>query len=131
MIAILDPFFVGCGPREIEGIANPFESLIGHNIHRHCSLYTDAVGTTINTVTRKEMHLAMAEEIKETTICDKGIEFYKKWIDLPPKDCGPIGLILSYDMGLQRYSSGHAYKIMPGHTFVIESLTNRITDCVV
>ena len=45
------------------------------------------------------MYLAMAEEIKETIICDKGIEFYEKWTDLMAKDRKTIGLIVLYGMG--------------------------------
>ena len=70
------------------------------------------------------MRLDMAEQIKQTINCDNGIDKYTKWINLPPKECEPLGLIVSYDMGWKLRSSGRAYNIMSVHSFMIGALTN-------
>ena len=58
----------------------------------------DAIGKTIKKVSENKMHLEMVNKIKQTTICDDGIDTYEKWINLPPKQREPVELVVSYDM---------------------------------
>ena len=77
------------------------------------------------------MRISLAEEIKCTILAEKGEVYNNKWIDLPIQDRERIGLVISYDMGWQRRSSGHAYNSLSGHAFAIGQYTGRIIDCVV
>ena len=77
------------------------------------------------------MRIAMAEEIRLTVISEKGEDYYNTWINLPLAERDTIGLVISYDMGWQRRSSGHAYNSISGHAFAIGQHTGLIIDCVV
>ena len=59
----------------------------------------DSIGKTIKKGSENEMYLEMAKEIKETIICDDGIDEYENWINLPKKQRKPAELAVSYVMG--------------------------------
>ena len=77
------------------------------------------------------MTIVMGEETRETIINDKGKDYDEEWISLPGSQWYKIGLVVSYNMGWQKWASGHFYSSRSGRYFVVAMHTKRIIDYVV
>ena len=112
-------------------VANVLDLPNSKNLDRTLSRHQPEIGAAIIKISEREMRIAMAEEIRYTIIAEKGEEYYKQWENLPLEERDTVGLVILYDMGWQRRSSGHAYNSMSGHAFAIGQHTGLIIDCVV
>ena len=77
------------------------------------------------------MEHAFDLEVKEMVIQEKGLEFYAKWLVEDKETHLKIVLIVSYNMGWNKRSSGHIYNSLSSHAFIIGVFTRQIIDCIV
>ena len=131
LMAILLPFITGVGPRDVETILSIQGLPNSKHYEKTITRWQPSICKKIIEISEREMKHAMAEEIKQTIIADKGEAYYASWINKPFNERDKVGLVVSYDMGWQKRASGNAYSSKSGHAFVVGMQTRRIIDCVV
>ena len=88
-----------------------------------------ALSKDIKFVTAVGMQKALDEEVRLQFIADNTEHLNKLWLNNGPDTSIPIPhLIVSYDMGWQKRSSGHAYNSRSGHGLIIGQNTKKILD---
>ena len=63
----------------------------------------------------------MGDEKRDIIINDKGEEYYEEWIKLPAGQRDQIDLVVPYDIGWQKLTSGQSYSSRSSHAFVVEA----------
>ena len=70
-------------------------------------------------------------ELKPTIIHKETKEYHEQWFKSEKKTGKIFGLIVLYDMGWQRRTSGNTYASLSGHGYLIGAHTRRVIACEV
>ena len=91
LMAILLPFITGVGPRDVETILSMQGLPNSKHYEKTITRWQPSICKKIIEISEREMKHAMAEEIKETIIADKGEEYYASWINKPFNEQEKLG----------------------------------------
>ena len=90
---------------------------------KHFARITDAIGTEIIEISNKSMQDAREEEIRETL----GEELFQEYNN-GMLSVEEIALVIMYDMGWNKRSSGNKYDSFSGHGFALGGNTQKILN---
>ena len=127
---------MGCGPYEVAFLMASLNIPNVENFRTWYYRHIDCISRPIRTLTKELIQQAREEEEVRVTFFDLLKEEnsklttsqledeFHKWKNGVRTD--EIGLLVSYDMGWQKKSSGKRYDSLSGHGFLVGLLTNQI-----
>ncbi len=121
---VLSLMQMGCGSREADVLLTFLDLPNAHTFYtKTFSRVSDAIRSEIKEISNKSMKDAREEEIREIL----GEELFKKYNNgmLSPEE---IGVVIMYDMGWNKRSSGNKYDSISGHGFALGGNTRKILN---
>ena len=89
----------------------------------------DSIGNVIRDESKKSLQKALEEEVLLTLQLEKRDHDFKKW-KMKELEADKIGIVVSYDMGWNKRSTGTRYDSISGHGVAIGQLTKKVVGIV-
>ena len=116
----------GNGPVEFVSTCAFLGLPLAQSTTNNYSRLSNGIYTKVIQAGEESVEQALLEEVKLTYNSEQREISFEDWMLLEPKEREDVGIVVSFDMGWQKRSSGNTYNSNSGHAFMIGAKTRKV-----